>query len=71
MSQIPRLAEHGTLLTTGTNVAQQRGSGNWELPGRWEQSTDRGYAWQNAYPMYVDQYNKEISVKMSYMQISQ
>lgn len=56
-STIPRLAQHGNILAPATEVAQQRGSGNFELPPIWEQSTDRGYAWENAYPMYVKKMN--------------
>ncbi len=55
--KIPRLAEYGNILTNATEVAKQRGSGNYNPPPRWEQSTDRGYAWENAFPMYVKKTN--------------
>ena len=35
----------------------QRGSGNWNPPPLWEQSTNRGYAYENAFPMYITQQN--------------
>ena len=47
-------AQHGAILTTPNDIAKQRGSGNWNTPPIWEQTTDRGYAWQNAYPMYLN-----------------
>lgn len=59
---IPRIAQHGTVLAPGTEVAQQRGTGNFDLPSRWEQSTDRGYAFKNAYPIYLEsQKNSNVS----------
>ena len=56
---ILRLAEYGTILIPSDQLAQARGSGNFNPPPRWESSTNRGNAWMNAYPMYVDQQNKQ------------
>ena len=63
-NQILRLSDaYGTILTPSTEVAQARGSGNWNPPPLWEQSTNRGYAYQNAYPMYVTEQNKQFNPK--------
>jgi len=61
--KILRLTEHGTILTPSDNVALMRGSGNWQIPPLWEQSTNRGYAYQDAYPMYIKQQNAQKSPK--------
>jgi hypothetical protein len=53
------LAQYGTTLIPSSQVAQARGSGNWNPPPYWEQSTDRGNSWMNAYPLYTDQQNKQ------------
>jgi len=65
-NQILRLAEYGTILTPSKNLAMARGSGNFDPPPWYYQSTDRGYAYQNAYPMYIDQQNKELKPKIPF-----
>jgi len=40
-------------------IAMARGSGNWSAPPRWEQTTNRGNSWMNAYPLYTNQENKK------------
>jgi hypothetical protein len=58
LGQIPTLAQYGNILTTSKDAAQARGSGNYNPPPRWEQSIDRGYAFENAYPMYIKETDK-------------
>ncbi len=53
------LAQYGTVLVPSKELAMARGSGNFNPPPRWEQSTDRGNSWMNAYPLYTDQENKK------------
>ncbi len=50
------LGQYGTILAPSNEIAMSRGSGNWNPPPHWQQSTDRGNSWMNAYPMYA---NKE------------
>lgn len=57
--KILTLAQYGTVLVPSKEVAAARGSGNWNPPPVWEQSTNRGNSWMNAYPMYTDSYNKK------------
>lgn len=65
-NQILRLSDsYGTILTPSKEVAQARGSGNWNPPPIWQQSTNRGYAYENAYPMYIDSQNKGSKNKFS------
>ena len=58
-NNILTLAEYGTILTPSKEVAMARGSGNWNPPPFYYQTTDRGNSWMNAYPMYTDQQNKQ------------
>jgi len=53
------LAEYGTILAPSKEIAMARGSGNWNPPPFYYQTTDRGNSWMNAYPMYTDQQNKQ------------
>lgn len=55
---IPRLAQYGTVLAPATQVAQQRGSGNYNPPPLWEQSTNRGHAYSNAFNLYRNEYDR-------------
>lgn len=52
------LAQYGNILAPSTEVAKQRGSGNWNPPPIWQQSTDRGHAWKNAYNLYNNEQTK-------------
>lgn len=58
-NSILTLAQYGTVLTPSKEVALARGSGNWNPPPFYYQSTDRGNSWENAYPLYTDQHNKQ------------
>lgn len=58
-NSILTLAQYGTILKPSNEVAQARGSGNWNPPPFYYQSTDRGNSWMNSYPLYVDQHNKK------------
>jgi hypothetical protein len=62
-NRILTFAEYGTILVPSKEVGMARGSGNWNPPPLWEQSTNRGPAYQNAYPLYVEQQNKEFKPK--------
>lgn len=58
-NSILTLAQYGTTLVPSKEVAMARGSGNWNPPPFYYQSQDRGNSWMNAYPIYVDQHNKQ------------
>ena len=49
---IPTYAEYGNIITDAKTVAQQRGTGNFNPPPRWEQSTNRGPAMMNSFDIY-------------------
>lgn len=57
--KILTLAQYGNILVPSDELAMARGSGNFNPPPRWQQSTDRGNSWMNAYPLYTDQKNKQ------------
>ncbi len=44
------LAQYGDVMAPNYQVAEARGSGKWNPPPRWEQSTNRGNVWENAKP---------------------
>jgi len=50
-NSILTLADFGSVIAPSDNIAMIRGSGNFSQLPLWEQSTDRGYAWKNSYPM--------------------
>lgn len=58
-NSILTLAEYGTTLVPSKEVAQARGSGNWNPPPFYYQSANRGNSWMNAYPLYTSQHNKQ------------
>jgi hypothetical protein len=62
-NQILRLAQYGNILVPSKELAMARGSGNFNPPPIWEQSTNRGYAWEDAYPMYIKQSNNNSDSK--------
>jgi hypothetical protein len=49
---IPRMAEYGNILVPADNLAQIRGSGQFNNPPKNEQTTDRGRAFSNALEVY-------------------
>jgi hypothetical protein len=51
-NNILTLDQYGNTLTSSSNAAKQRGSGNFNPPPRWEQSIDRGNAMMNSYQIY-------------------
>jgi hypothetical protein len=55
------LAQYGTTLVPSAELAMIRGSGNWSAPPRWEQSTNRGNSYMNAFSLYTDQEHKKNS----------
>jgi hypothetical protein len=55
---IPTYAEYGNILVPSTSLAKERGSGNYNPPPRYIQSTNRGNAWENAYPIYINKQNE-------------
>lgn len=52
-------AQYGTILVPSKELAVSRGSGNWNPPPLYPQSTNRGNAWENSYPMYTKKINRE------------
>lgn len=50
--QIPRYSEYGTVLAKSSNVALARGTGNWNPPPRFIQTTNRGNASKDAFALY-------------------
>lgn len=58
-NSILTLAQYGNVLVPSKELAQARGSGNFNPPPRWEQSTNRGNSWMSAYPLYADEQNKK------------
>lgn len=60
---IKTLAQYGNIMVNSTDLAMMRGTGAFNPPPKYVQSTDRGNSFQNAYPMYaVDEIlgNREI-----------
>lgn len=57
-NRIITLSQYGNVLVNSRDVGIARGSGNWNPPDRFEQSTNRGNAYMNAYPMFNKE-NKE------------
>lgn len=53
------LGQYGTVLMPSKEIAMIRGSGNWNPPPFYYQSTDRGNSWMNSYPLYTDKHNKQ------------
>ncbi len=51
-NRIITLSQYGNVLMNSKDVGIARGSGNWNPPDRFEQSTNRGNAYMNAYPMF-------------------
>jgi hypothetical protein len=52
-TKILTLGNYGNVLIPTKDIAAIRGSGKWNPPPRWEQSTNRGNAMIDAYPMYL------------------
>ena len=57
----PLLAQYGNSIITGNNLANFRGTGNFNEPPKFEQTTDRGNAYENA----LNLYSKNNTVKPS------
>lgn len=56
--KITTLAQYGNIMVDSKDLARARGTGAFNPPPRFVQSTNRGYAFQDAYPMYVNNENR-------------
>ncbi len=60
-NKIVTLGQYGNILMPTNEIAKARGSGFWNPPPTWEQSTDRGNAFMNAYPLYTNDQKHKFS----------
>lgn len=52
MDNIQTYTEYGNIIIDSKTAAQQRGTGNFNPPPKWEQTTNRGPAMMNSFDMY-------------------
>jgi hypothetical protein len=55
--RIQTVGQYGNVLLDSSEIAKQRGTGNFNWPPTFMQSTYRGQAMSESYPIYVDQQN--------------
>lgn len=58
MDSILTPGQYGNILMDPASIAQARGSGNWNPPPFYYQSTNRGNSWKDAYSMYGENSTK-------------